>query len=81
MYVIGFVLDGTLYSLLYCIAAAAIQGAAWRGVFSRVSQTIGINVQTGKLMLTTSFSGYSRVHISSNTAFLKILKKPSIVQE
>ena len=28
MYVIGFVLDGTLYSLLYCIAAAAVQGAA-----------------------------------------------------
>ena len=24
---------------------------------------------------------YSRVHISSDTAFLKILKKPSIVQE
>ena len=24
---------------------------------------------------------YSRVHISSNTAFLKILKKPSIVQK
>ena len=26
------------------------------------------------------FSTYSRVHISSDTAFLKILKKPSIVQ-
>ena len=24
---------------------------------------------------------YSRVHISSDTAFLKILKKPSIVQD
>ena len=24
---------------------------------------------------------YSRVHISSDTAFLKIVKKPSIVQE
>ena len=27
------------------------------------------------------FQTYSRVHISSDTAFLKILKKPSIVQE
>ena len=27
------------------------------------------------------FTTYSRVHISSDTAFLKILKKPSIVQE
>ena len=26
-------------------------------------------------------SFYSRVHISSDTAFLKILKKPSVVQE
>ena len=26
-------------------------------------------------------STYSRVHISSDTAFLKIVKKPSIVQE
>ena len=26
-------------------------------------------------------TGYSRVHISSEKAFLKILKKPSIVQE
>ena len=26
-------------------------------------------------------SPYSRVHISSDTAFLKIVKKPSIVQE
>ena len=50
-------------------------------IIIRVSQTIGINVQTSKLMLATSFSGYSRVHISSDTAFLKILKKPSIVQE
>ena len=30
--------------------------------------------ETGKI-------DYSRVHISSDTAFLKILKKPSIVQE
>ena len=27
------------------------------------------------------YSLYSRVHISSDTAYLKILKKPSIVQE
>ena len=27
------------------------------------------------------FFTYSRVHISSDTAFLKIVKKPSIVQE
>ena len=26
-------------------------------------------------------ASYSRVHISSDTAFLKIVKKPSIVQE
>ena len=31
--------------------------------------------------LCDSLLTYSRVHISSDTAFLKILKKPSIVQE
>ena len=29
----------------------------------------------------TGKNKYSRVHISSDTAFLKIVKKPSIVQE
>ena len=29
----------------------------------------------------SDFVTYSRVHISSDTAFLKIVKKPSIVQE
>ena len=34
-----------------------IEGIAGMGMEVRVSQTIGINVQTGKLLLATSFSG------------------------
>ena len=41
-------------------------------------ETIG---EKAKLNLLFTFMNYSRVHISSDTAFLKILKEPSIVQE
>ena len=37
--------------------------------------------KTKKHLVHDRSKGYSRVHISSDTAFLKILKKPSIVQE
>ena len=40
-------------------------------------QIMGFSFHLSSLYLTP----YSRVHISSDTAFLKIVKKPSIVQE
>ena len=33
------------------------------------------------MQISTIVRSYSRVHISSDTAFLKIVKKPSIVHE
>ena len=40
-----------------------------------------LTIFDGKYGSREDWNRYSRVHISSDTAFLKILKKPSIVQE
>ena len=49
---------------------------------SQILQNAEMNIVEENMDLSRIYLAmYSRVHISSDTAFLKIVKKPSIVQE
>ena len=73
--------DGTIYG-----PYGGTEGEVWESnIPSSVSYISG---RSGGLLDALTFhhcsknqGTYSRVHISSDTAFLKIMKKPSIVQE
>ena len=63
-----------LWSYLLMNNANSLQGVSWS--YSRTTNS----GREGTLDIVPTVT-YSRVHISSDTAFLKIVKKPSIVQE
>ena len=59
----------------------AFQLTASNAAEQRYSHQVETICDTSFPESTTAFSMYSRVHISSDTAFFKILKEPSIVQK
>ena len=78
--------ESTYITKQYNVWIGACNSVSWKNAFSEIpninADYLTHDLALPKYLFTKKSSNtYSRVHISSDTSFLKILKKPSIVQE